>query len=253
MRRAALLAVLAGVVVVLIGALAWWRPFLIEKRGFVASVPQPAPLFSLPQIPLKAGSKICSEPAVIDTHSQRAVFVVGTPKRPGEPLRLTMTGPGYRFATNVAGGYPDPTTVNVPVPTPRRDLALRVCIENAGRHGVTLWGADDRTRTPMTVTEGKTALNANVLFAFYESKPGSLAGHLPIAMKRMAQFRPGIIGPWLLWPLAVLCIVGVPVGALWSLWRSVRDEPDDEPDGAPPADVAAPTTSEPTWDRASAT
>jgi hypothetical protein len=248
MGRSALFAVLAGTAVVLLGALAWWRPFLTEKGTFVASIPQPAPLFSAPPIPLKGGEKICFEPAVIDTHSRRAVFPVATDGRPGAPLRLTMNGPGYRFAARVAGGYPDHSAIDVPVPAPPRDLALRVCIENPGRQAVSLAGADDRTRTPLTVTGAGSKLNANVQFAFYESEPTSLASHLPIASKRMAEFRPGVIGPWLLWPLALLVIVGAPAGALWALWHSVRHEPSVEP----PPDVADPTP-EPSWDRASAT
>jgi hypothetical protein len=238
MRRQALFAVIAGAAVVLFGALAWWRPFLTEDRGFPAAHPQPAPLFSLPMLPLAAGQQTCFAPAVIDTRSQRAAFNVDTGGRPGEPLRLTMSGPGYRFATPVKGGYPDHSLLLVPVPAPRRDLALRICIENTGRRTVSLWGADDRTRTPMRTTRSGESLNANPVFVFYEAEPGSLLGHLGIAFRRMAEFRPGMLGPWLFWPLALVCVVGLVAGALWALWRSVADESVAEPPAEPVGDVA---------------
>jgi hypothetical protein len=240
MRRQAVIAVVAGVAVVLLGALAWWRPFLTEDRGFPAAIPQPAPLFSLPMIPVPAGQQTCFAPAVIDTHSRRAAFNVDTGGRPGEPLRLTINAPGYRFATPVKGGYPDHSTLIVPVPAPHRDLALRICIENAGRRTVSLWGADDRTRTPMITTRAGEPLNANPLFTFYEAEPGSLLGHLGVAFRRMAAFRPGVLGPWLFWPLALICVLGLVGGSLWALWRSIADEPYVAPLAEPATGLAAP-------------
>jgi hypothetical protein len=252
MRRPALLAVLAGAAVVLVAAFAWWRPFLFEQRNFVASVPQPAPLFSVPLIPLGAGEQTCFAPAVIDTSSRRAAFVVRSQSSRATPLGLTMTGPGYRFSTRIPGTHPDNSGVVVPVPAPGRDTPVRICIENEGRGTVSLWGANDRTRTPLTNTGAAAKANANVVFAFYEAHDGTLAGHLPVAFRRMGAFRPGFVGPWLIWPLALLCALGIPAGALWALWRSIRDEPDDAPAREPADDVAEPTP-EPTWDRASAT
>jgi hypothetical protein len=252
MRRPALLAVLAGAAIVVVGALAWWRPFLLDERTFVASIPQPSPLFSLPLIPLKAGEQTCFQPAIIDTHSERAAFLFKSVAPAGEPLRVSMSGPDYRFATGVTGGSPAGSAVSLAVPAPPRDLPLRVCIRNAGRREVSLWAANDRTRTPMTVTGAGAKLNANVQFAFYESKPTSLLGHLPIAFQRLGEFRPGLLGSWLFWPLAVICVLGLPLGALWALWRTIRDDAEAEPLADPPADVAEPTP-EPTWDRASAT
>jgi hypothetical protein len=252
MRRPALLAILAGTAVVVAAALAWWRPFLTEQRNFATTVPQPAPLFSVPLIPLAGGEQTCFEPAVIDTHSRRAGFVVRAQDSRAAPLALTMTGPGYRFSARVPGKHPDNSVVIVPVPAPRRDTAVRICIENAGHGTVSLWGANDRTRTPVTNTGAAAKAGANVVFSFYEAHNGTLLGHLPVALRRMSAFRPAFVAPWLLWPLAFICALGIPAGALWALWRSIRDEEDDAPAREPDADVAD-RTPERTWDRASAT
>jgi hypothetical protein len=37
----------------------------------------------------------------------------------------------------------------------------------------------------------------------------------------MAAFRPGVVGPWLLWPLLVLTVLGVPAGVAWALRRAL--------------------------------
>jgi hypothetical protein len=252
MRRSALLAVVAGLVVVLAGALAWWRPFLTQDRLLPASIPQSPPLFNLPLIPLAPGQSTCMEPVVVDTHSERAGFVVETNGRPGEPLRVTLSGPGYRSTGTAPGGYVDHATAMAPVRPPARDVAVRACVQNAGTRKISLWGSNDRTRAPMTVTGAATKVNANPVLTFFEAKPGPLSGHLPIAFRRMSEFRPGFVGPWLIWPLAALCVFGLVAGSLWALWRSIRDDAAEDAI-APPPDAVPEPTSEPTWDRASAT
>lgn len=250
MRRSAWLAVLAGAAVILLGAMAWWRPFVVDKRQFVASIPQPSPLFSAPLIPLAGGERLCFAPAVMDTRSEQATFLVKPRGRRGEPLRLALDGPGYRFAAGVPGGYRGDTVMNVPVPAPARDVALRICLENAGRRGVYVHGAEDRTLTPLTVTRDGTTISINPVFVFFESKPRSLLAHLPVAFERMAQFRPGFVRTWLIWALTLIAVAAVPAGALWALWSAVRQDAADELRDDAPEPVGA--TAEHAWDRASA-
>jgi hypothetical protein len=239
MRSPARLAVLGGSLVLAVGGLVYWWPFLTGERTFVASIPQPAPLFSRPEVPLRAGDQLCFSPAVMDTHSQRAAFVVDTGKAPPQPVRLTINGPGYQFAVSATGGAPGGAAVVVPVRAPNRDLPIRACVENAGRRAVSLWGVDDRTRTPLIVTSAGQRIGPGVQFAFYEARPASIARHLPIALQRMSAFRPGFLGPWLFWPLALICALGIPVGALWALWRSIGDDAADDEIAEPvPTDAA---------------
>ncbi|HEX7297894.1 MAG TPA: hypothetical protein VF257_02735 [Solirubrobacteraceae bacterium] len=224
MRRLALVAVLAGLVVVIIGALSWWRPFLTTERGYPASIPQPSPLYTIPLVDLIRGAQVCFGPAVMDTQSELAVFRVSTAKRPGSPINLTIQGSGYRFAGRTRGGYADNEVLHVPVQPPKHDLAVRICMRNAGNRKMSLFGANDQTKAPFKVTvDGKDSGTA-VQFAFYERKPVSIAARLPTIVHRMQVFRPAFLGPWLFWPLAFMCVVGLPLGALWALWRAIVDD-----------------------------
>jgi hypothetical protein len=233
MRRPALLAVLAGLAVVVAGGLAWWHPFLTTARYYPASIPQPLPLYNTPYLDLSRGQQVCFEPAVMDTHSEVAVYRVNTFKRPGSPVGLTITGPGYRFATQTPGGYGDGEVQQVPVRAPARDIQVRICLRNAGKRKIALFGSDDQTKAPFTVTRGREPIGIAVQFAFYERRPVSIATRLPTIFDRMQTFRPGFLGPWLFWPLALLCVVGVPLGALWALWRAVVDDEDVSRGGLP--------------------
>jgi hypothetical protein len=233
MRRTALLAVLAGVAVIVVAAIAWWKPFMTDPRGYPASIPQPSPLYTIPFVDLKAGKQVCFAPAVIDTHSEVAVFRVNTFKRAGGPIGLTIDGPGYHFAARAAGGYPDNEILHVPVQPPAHDLAVRICLRNQGARKIALFGDNDQTKAPFKVTVGGEDSGTAVQFSFYERKPVSILDRLPTTFSRMQVFRPGFLGPWLFWPLAIVCFLGLPAGALWALYRSIADEEDATAPGLP--------------------
>jgi hypothetical protein len=226
MRRPALLAVLAGLIVLIIAALSWWRPFLTTARSYPAAIPQASPLYTIPFVDLKAGEQVCFDPAVMDTHSEVAVFRVNTFERPGSPIALTIAGSGYRFTARTPGGYPDSEVLHVPVRPPPHDLAVRICLRNEGARTIALFGDNDQTRAPFEVTAAGKDSGISVQFAFYEREPVSIADRLSTTFDRMQVFRPGFLGPWLFWPLALVCVVLLPLGALWALWRSVVDEED---------------------------
>jgi hypothetical protein len=233
MRRTALLAVVAGVAVIVVAAIAWWKPFMTTARGYPASIPQPSPLYTIPFVDLKAGNQVCFDPAVIDTHSEVAVFRVNTFKRAGGPIALTIDGPGYHFAARAPGGYPDNEILHMPVQPPPHDLAVRICLKNEGTRKIALFGDNDQTRAPFKVTVDGEDSGTAVQFAFYERKPVSILDRLPTSFSRMQVFRPGFLGPWLFWPLAIICLLGLPAGALWALYSSVADEEDATAPGLP--------------------
>lgn len=224
MRRPATLAVAAGLLVILLAALAWWRPFLTKARDYPAAIPQTVPLYTTPTIPVRAGGRVCFEPAVMDRRSEQARFRVTTFGGPGVPLELSIVGRGYRSVTRVADAYTDNAQVTVDVPPPAHDLATTICLRNVGARRVALYGVDDVTRAPLTVTRDGRRIVPSVQFAFYERRPVSIARRLPTVVARMAAFRPGFMGPWLFWPLALALLVALPAGALWSIWQGVLSD-----------------------------
>ena len=79
MRRAALA---GGLVVLLLGAAVLVMPFLTRERDFLASTPQPPHLTAAAFVELRSGQEACLDKAVLDEHSERALFTVGTYGRP---------------------------------------------------------------------------------------------------------------------------------------------------------------------------
>lgn len=210
------------VVVLIAGTLGITWPALREKREYPAAIPQPSPLFFTALVPVRPGQSACFADAVMDERSEEARFQVGTRLRPGIPLELTIRGRGYAHRARVER-YRDNDLIRVPVPRPASSIPVRVCIENAGRHRFDLYAAADRTRSrSLTRVDGTTADSA-VVFSFWERTPRSMWERLPATFDRIATFRPGFVEPWLLWGLAVLFGVGVPVAVAAAFARSLRD------------------------------
>lgn len=198
-------------------------PFLTDKRDYPASIPQASPLYFTSVVPVAPRSQACFRDAVIEEHSEEARFRVGTVRRAGAPLRMSILGPGYSFAARIQGGYQDNELLAVPVDPPTRPTPVRVCIRNDGRTRMDLYAAGDSTRSRSHVELDGRRLERAIQFSFWERQPRSIAERFPETIERMTVFRPGWVGEWLLWPLAALLVAGMPAVAVWGLWRSFRE------------------------------
>lgn len=220
MRRVALIAFAAGVGVflVLVGV-----PYLTDKRDFPASITSPPPVVTVTLDVLRPGSTICMGELAADTHSQVARVKVGTFGKPGVPLALTVTGPGYRSTARVPGAYQDNSVVAFPVRPPARDSLVDACVRNEGARKIALYAAADRARSRAAVTQGSKPVGATPAFGFWEAHRRSIAERMPLIAARMAVFR-GVLGhAWIMWFLLVLAIVAIPAGiglALWTGWSA---------------------------------
>lgn len=233
-RRAALLAGLIGLVLIAVLLLV---PFATKDRLLFGTFPQPQPVTEVALVELDGGQRACLDEAVVDEHSEVAQFRVGTYGRPSQPLRLTLTGAGYRDAVGIrAADYADNDLLAVPVDAPDRATEVEICLANDGRRRVALYASADRTKTRSTTRMDGRAQDANFSIWFTEAAPASLADRAGTILERMEAFRPGFISTWMLWTLLALVVVGMPVALVLALDRALRD--DEEQPREPPPGVA---------------
>jgi hypothetical protein len=155
-------------------------------------------------------------------------FRVSAPNGPAPQLTVTVKGPGYDASAVIPAGLLDTQTAQAPIPAPPGDVPVRVCISNDGKTPIGLFASTDRTRSRSpTVIDGKT-IYASVWFAFYEPRWRAISERVPLTIDRMTVFRPGYATPWVLWIIAVLFLVGVPIGVVWALVRALRDDGADD-------------------------
>jgi hypothetical protein len=213
---------LPAAVVCLLGGLHLLR-LATADRELVASTPSPRPLFAVTYVALPARERLCLSRVTIPTDAQQVRMQVKTDGRPGPALAVELSAPGYRDRVLVPAGYPDGTTLSVPMRPPDATRLGAVCLSHAGGPDVALAGTtEDRTQSrPQGRLAGRPE-PADTYLAFYEDGRASALDRVGAIVARMSAFKPGIVGPWLLWPLLVLAFAGVPAGVAWAAVRAVR-------------------------------
>jgi hypothetical protein len=208
------------------GALHWWRPYLELHRQIATASPGLDPLFTRADVTLPPRRRLCIAPVVLDPRSAVAQITVTAPRRP-QPLRVSATAPGYRSSV-IAAAYPGGTLapIQVELRPPRSVLTGQVCITNRGRQPVALLG----TSEPRSLTLAQPSLGGRILpgqgvaLELYERRPRSILGELGTIFARASAFAGGYAPVWLLWPLSILLLIGAPLAVVAGFARSLREE-----------------------------
>jgi hypothetical protein len=176
---------------------------------------------------MEPGQVACLRDAVMDTHSQRALFQVETYGKTTVPLVFALSGNDYRVKRDIpASAYKNEGIINVRVPAPARDTFVKACVTNAGKRAAALYATTLAEPGPVSATLDGKPVSPNPWLAFYEAKRTSIAHRLQTIVARMGTFRPPFIGGWLLWPVAALFILGVPAAVLLAYARGLREDPE---------------------------
>jgi hypothetical protein len=231
MRRPALtLALVAPLVVAAVylgGALHWYRPFLDQRHPVVASTPSLEGLYSVKEVRLRHGQRACIQPLPLDPEVHRLRLMLWAHATRAVPLSFVLRGRGYtargRFTGYPAGGQ---TPVIAPVnPAPPAAFDGQLCVRNEGRHSVGLVGTDepDSLTLPSTSVDGQAPGPVDPAVTFYGGPDASLLSRTGTVIGRVSDFTGGVMPVWLLWPLALLIVIGVPAGTAVALGLALRE------------------------------
>ncbi len=214
--------VVAGAAIVLIVLLATLvLPYLEEDRRVATEVPQPAPLFSVSLVEMLAGQQACMDEIGLLPGRQVAEMRIGTYGKPAVPLLLTLSAAGYRQTVSVPPTYVNNGLLDVPFTGPAGPVEGSVCVTNEGHVPVALYASADRTKSRSTTTVGTGLWPANFDLAFYAAKRQSLLDQAATIMRRLRVFH-AHVGLGLLWFLAVLFVIGVPLAAVEAVASASR-------------------------------
>jgi hypothetical protein len=197
--------------------------FLVEARELVAAVPSPRPVFQIDLVDVPPGERLCISGVTIPADARQLRFQVGTFGRPGPALDVTLRGESYSERLTVPAGYPDSALIVAAMEPPAAPRLGEVCLGHRGSTKVALVGAEEeRTLSRPEGRVGEQRVEADTYLAFYTGGSASALDRAGEIVERMSAFRPAVVGPWLLWPLLGLVVVGVPAGVLWAVLRGVR-------------------------------
>jgi hypothetical protein len=206
--------VLAGAAVVLIVLLVTLIiPYLDQRRDVATEVPQPEPLFALALAEFLPNQQVCSNEIGLLPGKQVARMRIGTFGKPAVPLLFTLSAPGYRESVPVPATYVDNGPLAVEFDGPTTPLEGEVCVANRGHIPVALYASSDRTKSRSLTTVDGNLLPANFDLAFYTARPQSLLDETGSIMRRLRLFH-AHVGLGLLWLLAVLFAIGMPLASV---------------------------------------
>jgi hypothetical protein len=204
-------------------AAALFVPFLTKEREVVAAIPSPRPVFEVSLVDVPPGDELCITDVTIPSDARQLRFHVVAPGRRGPALAVALRASGYEERLTVPAGYPDSTLINAPMDPPAATSLGEVCLRHRGSAPIALVGSqEERTKSrPESRVDGK-ALDADTYLAFYEDGRASALHRAGAIVDHMSAFRPGVVGPWLLWSLLALVVLGVPGGVLWAALCGAR-------------------------------
>lgn len=212
----------AGIVVLLVVAAYHFEPWLSLDRGVVAATPVGFPLTGA-EVPIPPGDSACMDPVGMTPRAERALVAAAG----GVPVRISFTGPSYR-ASAVLRDYRDGEAKSLPIEPPPRDLLAKVCFANEGDAPVRMVGTTDargHSLLTKTTVEG-TPVEPDITLRFDEEGRETVVAQASDGFEWLSLWKPGVFGPWLLWTLAALIAVAVPVLVVGAFARSV--DPDED-------------------------
>ena len=224
-RSFAFVAAALGLLVVLIGALVWFRPYLTGRQASVSGVPAPPALTASTVQVLVPGQQACMGSVTVEPDSLAAQFHLGrgTREAGAPPFEFVLSAPGYSSASRGPAGSSGVTSVAI-TPPPHSVLAT-ACFVNRGRTNLYLDGSSEaRTISRSPTTVNGVGINGDITLTFLNTRRASLLDRLGTIFGHASNLTEGLIPVWLIWILVALLVLGMPIGVFAAFYAGLRED-----------------------------
>jgi len=224
----AALATALAALLLLAGALIWFRPFLTRVTQPIASIPSPRAIYAPTAFVVAPHEQACMSSVALEPDARLAMFepVPPTTPTPSSPpaLELVLSAASYRSATTIPR-RPQGDEVALPIAPPPRSLIGTACFVNRGGSSASLAGTvEARTLSRSGMTIGGQPVVGDIALTFLGSHPRSLLGRLGEAFRHASNLTDGLLPVWLIWLLAMLVALGVPLATLGAFYLAMRED-----------------------------
>lgn len=225
MPRHAWLLGIFGLALVVTGSLVFFQPWLEREHAIPTTTPGLFPLFARADIPLAPGSTACVAPVRLDPALGRALIIVRS-SHGAQPLRFVATGPGYKtttIATTPATSTDEQLVATLLPPT--QVIDGRLCVTNDGRHTVVLVATNEArslTISKTTVDGHPAPADARAVLLILEPHDRSPGSSFDELARHLSALSGGSVPVWLVWPLSLLFVLGVPLMTFVALVVALR-------------------------------
>jgi hypothetical protein len=218
------------VLVLLLGAVTQFLPRLTQRGDVVSSTPVRADLAAVHPIALAPGARACLDQVTLDAAARIAQVTIASTVggNDGTRLALETSGVGTRATATVVVPPGMAGPLEIPFTPPAHGAIGTLCVRNVGHHRVALAGTGDpRALTRSTIVVDGQRQGEAFSLTLREAGDRSLLDRVSQLVDRTAALS--AVGPWLLWLLIPLLLLGVPAAVLVALRIALRDL---EPAGA---------------------
>lgn len=215
------------VVLILAGALIWFRPYLTQARQAVSEIPGPAPMSAFSSFSVPPRGHACMSTVGINPTSHIAEFSLRPAKASpagGPPVRVTLSAPGYNTSVEIPRGYPGGNAV-LPIDPPKQAVIGTACFTNLGKMPVLLNG----TTEPRTISRSTVKINGrptvgDIDLMFSDERPNSIFNRLDEVFAHASNLTDRLIPPWFIWMFAVIVSFGVTAGIVLAFYQSLVEQ-----------------------------
>jgi hypothetical protein len=206
------------------GAAKSYVPWLRAKGPEVNSTPSMQGTIPA-EVKVRTGQDACIKPVPLDPGDHQLYMLLRTQGKRAPVVDVTVTQPGFiahaRFGDYAVGGV-TPVMSDLSQAPPRAQDG-QLCLHNRGPRAVSLVGTSEPASLtlPVTSIQGKDVPDVDPAITFFTGERTSFLQRLGRITHRAAGFT-GVLPVWLLWPLGLLFLVGLPVGAAAALLLADR-------------------------------
>lgn len=217
MRRVAAALV---VVVFAVGAAVSYVPWLTQQGNVVTGTPSLEGISVTTEVKVPRRHTACIRPVPLDPGVHDVRMLVNAKGDKSWPLELTVRGAGYTAHGRFAG-YPAKAIVPVVAQldrAPARAENGELCVRNTGPRTVGLVGTSEgeSLTLPVTYINGTAVNDIDPAITFLAGERRSVLDRSGTILDRAASFT-GVVPRWLMWPLALLLVLGVPAAVAAAL------------------------------------
>jgi hypothetical protein len=219
------------VAVLTLGALTQFLPRLTQSGDVVTSTPVRQDLAAVQAIVLHPGERACLSQVTLDRAAGVARVGLAPNALGAAPTKLALaaSAPGYRAAATISVARGQGGQLQIPFAPPRRTAIGALCLRNGGRRTVALAGtADPRALTRSKMTLDGAPRNDAFSLTLLAAGQRTLLDRFAQLVARTAALS--AVGPWMLWLLLPLLLLGVPVLVLAALRAAVHQPDATDPD-----------------------
>jgi len=176
---------------------------------------------------LRSGDRACQERIDVPEDFSSVELQLGTYRRPGSPLELTVqdaTAAGAELGRgSLHAGYPDVSRAQIGVGEIDAGRQIAVCVENRGTRKVAIYGNAGIAAPFSTLRVRRRTVDADLTLVFHRSGERSLVAELPDAFAHAELFKAPWVGAWTFWLLGLGVVALVPLVLVLAVRALRRD------------------------------